>query len=393
MNTQSEAVPLSEPCFGGREWEFVKNCLDSGWVSSAGSYVTEFEAAVAARCGTKHAVATVNGTAALHIALLLAGVKADEEVLLPTLTFVATANAVRYLGAWPVLIDCEPRHWQMNPELVAGFLRQSCQRRDGNWFNNRTGRRVAAILPVHVLGHPCDVEALGCLSSEYELPLVEDATESLGSDFEGRGTGSFGLVGCFSFNGNKILTTGAGGMLVTDEDSLAERARHLTTQAKSDREEYIHDEVGYNYRLTNVLAAIGCAQMERLDDFLFRKAEIASRYRRGLAGVDEIAWQDASPRVKPNNWLPTLRIHGRRAAERVRELRRDLATNGIQSRHLWQPMHASPAHRDSFAVGGEVALELYETSLSLPSSVTLTETQQTAVIQKIVEGLRKLQQG
>ena len=388
MNTRSSFVALSEPCFEGKEWEYVKECLDSGWVSSVGSFVTKFETSVADRCGCKYAVATVNGTSALHIALLLAGVEAGDEVVVPDLTFVATANAVRYAGAWPVLVDCDPRYWQMDPEKVASFLYDGCERRSLGLFNRASGRRVAAIMPVHILGHPCEMDRIGAMATEFQIPIVEDASESLGATFAGRATGSFGLAGCFSFNGNKILTTGAGGMLVTDDADLAARARHLTTQAKSDPEEYIHDCVGFNYRLANVLAAIGCAQMESLDRFLKAKKTVARKYREALAGVRDIVWQETEPRSEPNHWLPTLRLL--RPEKKIRDLRRYLASEGIQTRCVWQPMHRNAAFAEAQMVGGAIAENLYETSLSLPSSVRLTEAQQGAVVSSIIRGLSKI---
>lgn len=385
---QSKLIPLSEPCLKGNEWAYVKNCLDSGWVSSVGDYVTRFEEMVANRCGAKYAVATVNGTSALHIALLLAGVKDGDEVLIPNLTFIATANVVRYLQAWPIFVDCEHHHWQMDAALVASFLKNSCERRGDVMFNRTTGRRVSAIMPVHVLGYPSDMNALCSLAAEYDLPVVEDATESLGTRFAGQSTGTFGLAGCFSFNGNKILTTGAGGMLVTNDERLAARARHLTTQAKSDSEEYIHDGIGFNYRLSNILAAMGCAQMESLDTVLSKKADIAFRYRTNLAVIPEIGWQDTDSRAEPNHWLPTMRLLEPR--KRVRELRRFLARKGIQTRCVWQPMHLNSSFAGAQKLGSAVSISIYETALSLPSSANLTEAQQDDVISSIILGLSQI---
>jgi perosamine synthetase len=384
----SDFIALSEPCLRGREWEYVKDCLDSGWVSSVGGYVTRFEQMVAARSGTKYAVATVNGTAALHICLLVAGVCADEEVLVSDLTFIAPANAVRYLAARPVFIDCEVRHWQMDPSIVAEFLEHRCERRGSGVFNIQTGRRIAAILPVHVLGHPCDMAALGELAAAYDLPIVEDATESLGSLCRGRSTGSFGVAGCISFNGNKILTTGGGGMIVTNDEGFAARARHLTTQAKSEGSEYIHDEVGYNCRLTNVQAAIGCAQMEQLDFHLQAKARIARRYREAFQDHPGFSWQEAAEWAAPNHWLPTLRIDETLAGTDARKILTVLAGHHIQTRPLWQPMHASPAHAGMGFAGGEISRTLFRECLSLPCSVSLTADQQDAVVRVISASLR-----
>jgi perosamine synthetase len=388
LSMRSKLIPLSEPCLKGNEWGYVKDCLDSGWVSSVGDYVRKFEEMVANRCGAEHAVATVNGTSALHIALLLAGVKNGDEVLVPDLTFVATANVVRYLQAWPVFVDCEHKHWQMNPETVASFLKNDCERKGDEMLNRTTGRRVSAIMPVHVLGHPSDMDTLCSLAAEYNLPVVEDATESLGTCFAGQSTGTFGIAGCFSFNGNKILTTGAGGMLVTNKAGVAEDARHLTTQAKCHSEEYIHDSIGFNYRLSNVLAAIGCAQMESLDAVLRRKSEVAAKYREDLASCPEIGWQDTHPRAEPNHWLPTMRLL--QPGKCVRKLRRFLGCEGIQTRCVWQPMHLNSSFAGAQKLGSAVATSIYETALSLPSSVHLTESQQEDVIAAIIRGLSRI---
>jgi perosamine synthetase len=264
-------IPLCVPEIRGNEWDYIKECLDSNWVSSVGAFVDRFEGAVANYVGTEHAVATVSGTAALHIALLVAGVQPDDEVLVPTLSFIAPANAIRYVGAWPVFIDAEPIHWQMDPVKVQGFLENECRSQGGNLINRTTGRRVKAILPVHILGHPCDMDPILEVADRYELITIEDATESLGAQYKKRMAGKLGQIACFSFNGNKLITTGGGGMIVTDNQAWAERARYLTTQAKDDPIEYFHSEIGYNYRLTNIQAAMGVAQMEQIENFINQK--------------------------------------------------------------------------------------------------------------------------
>jgi perosamine synthetase len=237
-------IPLSVPEINGNEWEYVKECLDSNWVSSAGPFVERFEQMVADYVGTQHAVATVNGTAALHLALLVAGVQPDDEVLVPALTFIAPANAVRYAGAWPVFIDAEPAYWQMDAEKVMNFLEHRCAWANGELRNKNTGRRVRGILPVHILGHPCDMDPIVDLARKFRLVVIEDATESLGALYKERMVGHLGDVACFSFNGNKVITTGGGGMIVTDNEAWAERARYLSTQAKDNPVEYIHNEIG-----------------------------------------------------------------------------------------------------------------------------------------------------
>jgi perosamine synthetase len=381
----AEHIPLCVPEIRGREWEYVKDCLDSGWVSSAGAFVNRFEEAVAGRVGVRHAVATVNGTAALHIALLLAGVEPDDEVLVSDLTFIAPANAVRYAGAHPVFIDAEPEYWQMDPTKLGDFLTKECLVRDGRLVNRATGRRVRAVLPVDVLGHPCDLEPILELARRHDLPVVEDATEALGAEYRGVPVGRRADIACFSFNGNKIVTTGGGGTIVTDRAEWAERARHLTTQARQDPLEYIHDEVGYNYRLPNLLAAVGCAQMERLGTYVVRKRQIALRYSDALAGVPGIQTPREAVWARSNFWMYTVCIDAARYGVGSRALLKQLADRRIQSRPLWQPMHLSPAQAGSQAYRCEVSARLYRDALSLPCSVGLTEAQAERVIAVVAQ--------
>jgi perosamine synthetase len=376
-------IPLCVPEFGGNEWLYVKECLDSNWVSSAGPFVNRFEQSLAEYVGAKHAVAAVNGTAAIHIALLVAGLQPDEEVLVPALTFIAPANAVRYAGAWPVFIDIEPNHWQLDPQKVVDFIAQQCQWTDAKLINKKTQRRVRAVLPVHILGHPCDVDALNEIANKYELAVVEDATESLGARYKARMLGSQSAVACFSFNGNKLITTGGGGMIVTSNDAWAERARYLTTQAKDDPFEYVHNEVGFNYRLTNIQAALGCAQMEQIESFVNRKREIAATYNRELQSVGGLGFMKEAPWAFSSSWLYTIRIDKQEYGVDSRTLLQELNRNGIQSRPLWQPMHHSPAHKDSQSFNIEIADAVHRDAVSLPSSVGLNELEQERVISAI----------
>ena len=378
--SRRQPVPLCEPSLRGREWEYVRECLDSGWVSSVGQYVTRFENDVAARLGARHAIATASGTAALHIALTVAGVAPGDEVLMPTLTFIAPANAVRYLGAWPTFIDVEPDYWQMDVDKLADFLSRDCQWTGGALRNKKTGRRVTAILPVHVLGHPVDMAPLMQLAGQYQLVVVEDATESLGATYQERPVGHLAHVACLSFNGNKIITCGGGGMLVTDNPTWAQRAKYLTTQAKDDGVEYIHQEVGYNYRLTNVQAALGVAQFEQLDAYVDAKRAIAARYVTGLAGVPGITGMREAPWARSVFWMYTVDVDARVSRVTSRSLLRALGGAGIQTRPLWQPLHQSPAHRGSDSVDCHTAERLYRDALSLPCSVGLSaETQQDVI--------------
>jgi perosamine synthetase len=384
-------IPLSVPTLCGREWDYVKECLDTNWVSSAGEFVTRFERDVAAYVGRAHAVATVNGTAALHAALAVAGVEPDDEVLLPALTLIAPANAVRYLGAWPVFVDVEPDHWQLDPGKLADFLRYETVWRDGATRNRTTGRRIRAIVPVDTLGHPADLDPILELARSYHLRAVEDATESLGARYKGRPVGALSEIACFSFNGNKIVTTGGGGMIVTDDPKVAERVRYLTTQAKDDPLEYVHHAVGFNYRLPNVLAAIGVAQLEQLDAFVAVKRRIAAAYAASFAAVRGVTPMREGPWATSTFWLFTTLIDASACGLDSRALIQQLDEQGIQARPLWQPLHQSPAHAGAQAYRCDVAEAVYAAAVSLPSSVSLTADDQQRVIDTVSSAVRRAQ--
>jgi perosamine synthetase len=386
--TAGAFIPLSVPELRGNEWAYLRECVDTGWVSSAGAFVERFEASVARATGASHAVATTSGTAALHAALLVAGVAAGDEVLVSALTFIAPANAIRYAGAWPVFIDAEPRHGQMDAGAALAFLGR-CVRRDGQLVNPDTGRRVRALLPVHILGHPVDLAPLLDAARELGLCVIEDATESLGARYRERPVGHLGDIACFSFNGNKLVTTGGGGMLVTDDARLAERARYLTTQAKDDAVEYVHGAVGYNYRLTNIQAALGVAQMERLEEFLAAKRRIASAYATGLDGVPGIEPMHEAPWAASAWWMYTVRIDQRHYGMGSRALMASLAARNIQTRPLWQPLHQSPAHADAPRRQCPVAEAWNRDALSLPCSAGLSDADQRRVIAAIRELARR----
>lgn len=376
------SIPLSVPAISGNEWKYVKECLDTGWVSSVGAFVDRFESELAAYVGTKHAVATVNGTAALHVALLAAGIKPDDEVLVPTLTFIAPANAIRYAGAWPVFIDAEPEFWQLDPQKVATFLEEECHSVNGELRNKESGRCVKAILPVHILGHPVDMDPILELARKYNLMVIEDATESLGATYKGRMVGRLGDIACFSFNGNKVITTGGGGMIVTDNEVWARKAKYLTTQAKDDPVEYVHGEVGYNYRLTNIQAAIGCAQLEQLNDYIAAKRRIAGAYTESFRGLPGITQMREAPWAQSIYWLYSILVD-ESAGGGSRSLMHALANRGIQSRPLWQPLHHSPAHAGSRSYRCSVADKLNREALSLPSSHSLRPEELTRVINAV----------
>lgn len=372
-------IPLSVPELNGNEWKYVRECLDTNWVSSAGPFVERFEQVIADYVGARHAVAVCNGTAGLHIALLVAGIEPNDEVLVSALTFIAPANAIRYAGAWPVFIDAEPRYWQMDPQKLTDFLEKECNVVNGNLINKTTKRRVKAVLPVHILGHPCDMEAIVNVARKFDLAVIEDASESLGAEYNGTQTGRFGDIACFSFNGNKVITSGGGGMIVTDNEQWATRARYLTTQAKDDPVEYIHKEIGYNYRLTNIQAALGCAQMERLPDFIERKRSIAGSYREALESTAGIGLMQEAPWARSIYWMYTVLVDQEQYGEDWRALMHRFASQGIQTRPLWQPLNQSLAHSGAQAYAITVADRIHNQALSLPSSVGLTELELQSV--------------
>jgi perosamine synthetase len=365
-------IPLSVPEIRGNEWKYLKECLESGWVSSVGPFVDRLEREVASTVGAKRAVAVVNGTAGLEIALKVVGVKPGDEVLVSDLTFVAPANAIRYAQAHPIFMDAHPATWQMDPDKLERFLMEECEVRNEVCVNRKSGRTLRAILPVHILGLACDMDRIMGLSQRFHLKVVEDAAEGLGVRYSSRHVGTFGQIGVFSFNGNKIVTSGGGGMLVTDDPKYAEYARYLTTQAKDDDLEYIHHEVGYNYRLTNIQAALGCAQLERLDEFIVKKRAIAEGYRRALEGLDGMTLMPVPPRVEPTYWLYTILLKEGATLAQRQAMIQELRDRGIGARGLWHPLHSLPPYRQERAYEIEQADRLYERAVSLPSSVGLT---------------------
>ncbi len=376
-------IPLCVPDVSGNEWHYVKECLDTAWVSSVGAYVDRFEQMLAERVGCRHAVATVNGTSALHTALLVAGVEPDDEVLVSTLSFIAPANAIRYAGAWPVFIDAEEQFWQMDPQCVADFLEHQCESVNGVLYNRQTRRRVSAIIPVRILGHPVDLAPILALAKRFNLVVIEDATEGLGANYSGQPLGSLGDIGCYSFNGNKMITTGGGGMLVTNREDWAERARYLSTQAKDDPVEYVHGAVGFNYRLTNIQAAMGCAQLEQLDHYLQLKKKIATEYSEKLSAVRGITPMPEPGYGESAWWLYTVRVDAEQFGMDRKRLMQKLAEYKIQTRPLWQPLHQSPAYPGSQFVGSGVAEKLNGSALSLPCSVGLQKEQLDQVVNYI----------
>jgi aminotransferase in exopolysaccharide biosynthesis len=380
-------IPLSEPFISGNEWAYVKECLDSGWVSTAGSFVERFEEAVAEIVGSRHAVACASGTAALHVALRLAGVQPGDEVLVPTVTFIAPVNAVRYVGAEPVFLDADD-FYNVCPAKLEEFLRKETVFRDGVTRSRVTGARIAAVVPVHVFGNAVDSSPWLDLCRERGVRVVEDASQALGTRYisgrlAGNHAGAVGDIGCLSFNGNKIVTTGGGGMLFTQDEELARRARYLTTQAKDDSVRFVHGDVGYNYRLTNVQAAIGVAQLEQLPRFLAVKASNYARYARGVAAIPGLALAGGPAYAENNHWMYALQIDSQVYGETREELMARLSGAGIATRPLWHLNHWQAQYRDCRAYRIEKAPLLLERTLSLPCSVGLAEDQVDRVLAEL----------
>ncbi len=370
-------VVLHEPCFIGNEWIYLKECLDSTFVSSVGKFVDRFEADLAAYTGARHAVAVVNGTAALHVALILAGVRPGDEVLLPALTFVATANAVVYCGATPHFVESAEDTLGVDPRALRDYLLQVTELRGGQCVNRATGRVIRALLPMHTFGHPVQIEGVMALAHDFRLALVEDAAESLGSTVGGRHTGTFGLMGTLSFNGNKTITTGGGGAILTNDAALARHAKHLTTTAKvPHRWAYRHDRVGYNYRMPNLNAALGCAQLEQLPAFIAAKRRLYARYKVAMAGLPAVRLLAEPQGCTSNYWLQTLLLDKAFADRRNAVL---AATNdaGLMTRPAWTLMHHLPAYQTCPRMDLPIAELLERRLVNLPSSASLGLEQTT----------------
>ena len=373
-------ILLSGPNMAGNELKYVTECITTGWVSSVGAYVDQFEKMSAEYAGTKYAVATSSGTTALHICLVMMGVNSEDYVITPNITFIATCNSIKYTGANPLFIDTDAATWQMDLNLLEQFLTNETEQRNGVCHYKKDGKRIPVIMPVHVLGNMCDMDKLMDLANQHNLTIIEDSTEALGSYYKGKHAGSFGLLGTFSYNGNKIITTGGGGMIVTNDEALAKKAKHLTTQAKSDAFEYIHDEIGYNYRLVNVAAAMGVAQMEQLPGFIKRKYEIIDFYKKELQGIGDIKFQQVSTDVKPNWWLPTI------FTIKQKEVLKALNDSKMQSRPFWVPMNQLRMFTENIYYNHtDRSNFVYQHCLSIPCSTYITNEDLKAVSDKIKE--------
>jgi perosamine synthetase len=387
LSAPNPPIPLSVPSLGGRAGDYLRECLETGWVSSAGPFVERFERQLADVTGAAHVIAVASGTAGLHVALLQAGVGPEDEVLVPDLTFVATANAVRYCGAHPIFVDADPRTWQLDPEKLEQFLRTRCVREARGCVNRSTGRRVRAIVPVHLLGMACAMDRIVALARDHDVTIVEDAAEAIGVRIRGRHAGTFGHLGVLSFNGNKLITCGGGGAVLANDADAARRVRYLTTQAKDDPIESVHHEVGYNYRLTNLQAALGCAQLEQLDHFLVQKRAMAAAYDAALRDLDELTRMSVPADIASTYWLYTVLLPPGTTVSQRRDVVRRLNAEGVGARPLWHPLHGLPPFRGCETVAIEHSPNLYARAVSLPSSVSLTEHQQQRVVAVLRQAL------
>jgi perosamine synthetase len=370
--TGSEPAILHEPRFGGNEWVYLKECLDSTFVSSVGKFVDRFENDLAKFTGAKHAVAVVNGTAALHIALKLADVQQDDEVLVPALSFVATANAVTYCGAVPHFVDSEISTLGVDANKLRKYLSETTEQRIGQCVNIKTGRVIRALVPMHTFGHPVNIDGLLSLAHDFNIALIEDAAESLGSYYQGQHTGTFGLMGALSFNGNKTITTGGGGAILTNNTELAKHAKHITTTAKLPHAwEYRHDEIGYNYRMPNLNAALGCAQLEQLPDMVVSKRKLYQKYQAAFSLVSGVSLVKEPSNCISNYWLQTLLLDNEVSNQRDLILS---ATNeaGLMTRPAWILMHELTPFKDCPKMDLSVAKTLSECLVNIPSSSNLS---------------------
>jgi perosamine synthetase len=369
-------IPLSVPSLNGNEMQYVKECIDTEWVSSAGKYVDLFEQKIAEYTGSKYAIACVNGTAALQVSLRLAGVGAGNEVIVSALTFIASVNAITYNNTKPIFMDAD-KYYNIDAEKTIEFIKNETVFKNGFTYNKKTNNKITAIIPVHVWGNACWLDELIELCNKQNIAIVEDAAESLGTfynngKYEGKHTGTIGKLGCLSFNGNKIITTGGGGMILTDDKILAEKAKYLTTQAKDDPIRYVHNEIGYNFRLTNIQAALGVAQLEQLPSILKRKKEIYDFYQSTIENIDGLSLSKVPDYAHNNHWLNLLQIDSKVYNEDRGVLMKRLEENGIQVRPVWKLNHEQKPYKDCQYYKIEKAKKLVKNSLCLPSSSNLS---------------------
>lgn len=362
-------VPLAVPVFIGNEKKYLNECIDTTFVSSVGKFVDRFEDDIAKYTGCKRAVVVVSGTNALHMSLMLAGVERDDEVLTQALTFIATCNALSYIGAHPVFIDVDRDTMGLSPVAVREWLTKNAEIKDGQCYNKRTGRRVRACVPMHTFGHPVHLDELVEVLNEYNIPLVEDAAESIGSLYKGKHTGTFGKIGALSFNGNKTITTGGGGMMLFNDEELGAFAKHLTTQAKiPHRWEFRHDHIGYNYRMPNINAALGCAQLEHIEEYVASKRETAHAYEEFFKDIPDIEFFVEPENTRSNYWLNSVILKDKEAQQDFLQYTND---NGVMTRPIWELMNRLPMFEKCENDGLKNTIWFADRVVNIPSSVRL----------------------
>lgn len=364
-----EFTPLSVPVFAGNEKKYLEECIDTTFVSSVGKFVDRFENDMAEYAGCKKAIVCVSGTNALHMSMILVGVERDNEVLTQALTFIATCNAISYIGAHPVFIDVDKSTMGLSPDALKEWLVKHAVVKNGQCYNKNTGRRVKACVPMHTFGHPVRIQEIANICEEYYIELVEDAAESIGSLYKGKHTGTFGKVGAISFNGNKTITTGGGGMMLFNDEELAVHAKHLTTQAKvPHRWEFRHDYVGYNYRMPNINAALGCAQLENLDKFIASKRQLALEYAEYFKNVDDIQFFTEPEDTFSNYWLQAVILKDKAAQQEFLQQTND---NGVMTRPIWELMNRLPMFEHCENDGLKNTIWFADRVVNIPSSVRL----------------------
>lgn len=364
-----EFTPLAIPVFAGNEKKYLEECIDTTFVSSVGKFVDRFEKDMAEYAGCKRAVVCVSGTNALHMSMMLVGVERDDEVLTQALTFIATCNAISYIGAHPVFIDVDKSTMGLSPDALKEWLVKNAEIKNNQCYNKNTGRRVKACVPMHTFGHPVRIEEIANLCEEYHIELVEDAAESIGSLYKGKHTGTFGKVGAISFNGNKTITTGGGGMMLFNDEELGAHAKHLTTQAKvPHRWEFRHDHIGYNYRMPNINAALGCAQLENLDKFIESKRQLALEYAEYFKNVDDIQFFTEPENTFSNYWLQAVILKDREAQQDFLQQTND---NGVMTRPIWELMNRLPMFEHCENDGLKNTIWFADRVVNIPSSVRL----------------------
>lgn len=382
----SKFIPLSVPNIGVHEKKLVLKALDDGWVSSVGPDIKKFEEEFAKYIGANHAIACANGTSALHISLIIAGVMPNDEVLIPNMTFIATANAVSYIGAKPIFIDVNKKTLGIDPKCLDNFIKKNTHIKENNLFNKISGKRIKAIIPVHMLGTPVDMDSINRICTKNNISIIEDAAEALGSKYKGKMIGSNSVLACFSFNGNKIMTTGGGGMIVTNSSDYAKRAKHISTTAKTDPVFFDHDEVGYNYRMVNILAALGIGQLKKMPKFLNKKKEVHALYREELKNCRDIKIFQPQKNYESNYWINLITFSNKILKKfTLLEIINHFSANGIQTRPIWTLLDSLPMYSDCYSDDLKISREIHKSSLLIPSSTNLSKKDAKKVIKIIKE--------